>query len=223
MDTSRDAVKSVKVYSIDEEKLKYRVIIVIDGNTLHSTPGQGAYQLTLPPLTSFGNSNHYNNALIKLDNCVCSAIDAATNDQVWSTTNTGGAQQRVKTPAIEVRLNAPSSQTSQTGQITPAFRGVGDSHQGNFRQLVPLKLVLSGSGGGALAAATSMANYAWFGEPQGEGVMCGNPFGSQVVIQNRYPASDRLAYICSHALGAGSADAGMYQYQFTITMIPNRD
>ena len=223
MEISRDAVKSVKVYSLDEEKLKYRVLVCIDGNTLHSTPGRGAYQLTLPALTSFGNSNHYNNALIKLDSCVCSAIDAATNDQVWSTTNTGGAAQRVKTPAIEVRMNAPSSQTSQTGQITPAFRGVGDSHQGNFRQLVQLKLVLSGNGGGALAAATNLNNYAWFGDCNGDGVMCGNPFGSQVVIQNRYPASDNLTYICSHALGAGSADAGMYQYQFTITMIPNRD
>ena len=29
METSRDAVKSVKVYSIDEEKLKFSVILVV--------------------------------------------------------------------------------------------------------------------------------------------------------------------------------------------------
>mgnify|MGYP003131170802 FL=1 len=239
METTRDAIKSVKVYSLDEEKLKYKVIIAIDGDPLHCTPGEGAYNLNLPPLTSFGNSNHYNQCIIKLDSCVLSAVDAGTNDQVWNTTNTAGAAQRVKCPAIEVRINAPSSQTLQTGQVRPEFRGVGDSHQGNFREFVPLELKLCGSGEGALILGQSavipgppatipfgmnnMANYAWYGNPQSDGIMCGNPFGSSVVLQNRYPPTDNLAYIGSNGAGAGSADAGMYQYQFTITMVPNRD
>jgi len=215
-----DTLNSVRVYSIDEERLKFRVILAFDGGTAPST--DGSYQFVLPPLTAFGNSGHYDQALIKLDSFVMSCIDNATNDQVISI-ELGGVRIRNKCPTLEVRMNAPSSQTALNTQSQAIATGVGISHQGNFRQLVPLRLILSGAGAGALAAATSMGNYSWIGDCDSEGVMCGNPFGGQLTISNRFPIQDSLAFIVSHAAGAASADIGNYQYQFTITMLPNKD
>ena len=228
-----ERVNSVSVHSIDEEKLKYRVIIAIDGGTVPST--DGSYQLVLPPLTAFGNSDHYDQALITLDSVVFSTIDNATNDQVWSV-NVGGVRVRNKCPAIEVRMNAPSSQTALNTQAQNRATGVGESQQGNFRQLVPLRLELTGAGtaallldvgpaapgGDSVGGLSIMGDYSWFGECGDDGVMCGNPFGGQLVITNRFPLTDSLAYIVSHAAGAASADIGLYQYQFTITMIPRQ-
>lgn len=214
-----EQINSVSVHSIDEEKLKYRVIIAFDGGTVPST--EGSYQLVLPPLTAFGNSDHYDQALIKLDSVVCSTIDNAVADQVWSV-EVGGARVRNKCPALEVRMNAPSAQTALNTQTQAIATGVGESQQGNFRQLVPLRFVITGAGAAALAAATSPGNYSWIGDCESEGVMCGNPFGGQLRIQNRFPLTDSLAYIVSHGAGAASADVGLYQYQFTITMIPRK-
>jgi len=228
-----ERVNSVSVHYIDEEKLKYRVIIAIDGGTVPST--DGSYQLVLPPLTAFGNSDHYDQALIKLDSVVCSTIDNAVNDQVWSVL-VGGARVRNKCPAIEVRMNAPSGQTALNTQTQAIATGVGVSQQGNFRQLVPLRLELTGAGtaalllgvgpaapGGDSAGGLSiMGDYSWIGDCSCEGVMCGNPFGGQLTLQNRFPITDSLAYLVSHAAGAATADIGLYQYQFTITMIPRQ-
>ena len=232
-----DEVRSVNVIALDEEKLKFRVIVVFDGDAVNTTPSKGNYNFVIPPLTSFGNSDHYHSALIKLDNATIGTTDMEVDDQVWDIILPGGAHQMNKVNAIEVRLNAPSSQTALNQSVFAGSAGVGTTIQGNFKQLVPLELKLTGSGAGALALGLGpaapggdsasglsvMSNYTWCGDcSNSEGIMCGNPFGSQLTLSNRFPGLDSPTYIVSHAAGAASVDVGLYQYQFTITMIPNR-
>ena len=131
-----DEVRSVNVIALDEEKLKFRVIVVFDGDAVNTTPSKGNYNFVLPPLTSFGNSDHYHSALIKLDNATFGTTDMAVDDQVWDIILPGGAHQMNKVNALEVRLNAPSSQTALNQSVFAGSAGVGKTIQGNFDTLL---------------------------------------------------------------------------------------
>ena len=63
-----ESIHSVNVLSIDEERLKFRVIVSFDGQAGRAPPQRlGNYKFELPPLTSFANSNHYKQCTINLD------------------------------------------------------------------------------------------------------------------------------------------------------------
>ena len=220
-----DSIQSVKVLSIDEEKLKYRVILVV--NAQNSTPQKGKYNFVLPPLSTFGNSNEFSQCKIHLDSLTVNCIDVAVGDTVWDAQLIGGVHSIVRTNALEIVLDAPSSQSALNFQtsVNPGDDGIGRTHQGGFRQLVPITLSLTGSGLGALGAGlTNLADYAFHGQDCGndDGIMCANPFGGQSSITLRFPGLDSRTYLVSFAAGVNSADVGTYSFQFTMTMIPNR-
>jgi hypothetical protein len=67
-----ESINSVNVLAIDEERLKFRVIVGIAAGAGAAVPQvAGRYKVDLPPLTSFGNSNHYNQTTITCDGVSC--------------------------------------------------------------------------------------------------------------------------------------------------------
>jgi hypothetical protein len=211
-----DPVNSVQVYSLDEEKLKFRVLVSFAADIIATD--QGGYEFQLPPLTSFGNSDHFQSCVINLDAFQCNTQVGVT-DACWTT-----AVQLHKVGALDLRMDIPSSQTLQNLNINNTLDKVGDSRMGGYRQLVPLEMKLIGDGAGGIAGVGGVS-YGWLGHGVGSEIICGNPFGSKITITNRISYADVKVWLVSVAGGgggAGGADIGFYQYQFTITMIPNR-
>lgn len=228
-----DAVNSVRVYSIDEEKLKFRVILCVAGRQV--AQDKGTYIFQLPPLTSFGNSDHYDNALIQLDAFEAHIQSLVINDQTWFV-DIAAAMTQVKLGSLEVRLDTPSSQTLLNFESQAATNRVGNIHQGGFRALVPVKAVVVGKGTGRLGfeppVATGVGNTtqqpmgdrSFQGVGSGDAIMCANPFGATLTVMNRHPANEAFpTFLGSQAAGAAAIDEGTYSYQFTITMIPRRE
>ena len=218
--------ESVKVYSLDEEKLKFRVLVSFAADIIATD--QGSYEFLLPPLSSFGNSDHYNSCVITCDAFQCNT-QVGIGDPCWTT-----AAQLHKCGAVELRMDVPSSQTLQNISIDNTLDRVGDNRVGGYRQLVPLEMKLIGDGAGGiwgsasnpvaphLIPAANAGAYGWAGEGAGSPILSANPFGNKVTISNRMCYADVPIWLVSAAGGGGGADIGWYSYQFTITMVPNR-
>ena len=210
--------ESVQVYSLDEEKLKFRVILVVAAAAV--AIDQGQYQFDLPPLTSYGNSNHYNQCNITLDSFEAHIQLVGTNDACWTTPATLG-----RCGSVEVRLDVPSSQTLINYNTNPFGPGgaLGEARQGGYRCLVPFWARLVGNGAGAILG--NMGDYSFQSNAGSLGgpIMCGNPFGNTITVSNRLPGNDDRCWLVSAAAGANAPDLGCYSYQFTFEMIPNRD
>tara|TARA_R100000805_G_C3614507_1_gene115701 strand:+ start:434 stop:1051 length:618 start_codon:yes stop_codon:yes gene_type:complete len=204
-----ESINSVKVFSIDEERLKFRVIASFDANQI--TQHDGKYGLVLEPPTSFANSDHYQQCEIKLDQFTA-ATASGTGDPTWRADGNN-----IKVPACIVRLDAPSSQTIEKSCLTAASTNVGDTRIGGFVSVVSLVARDIGDNTGAFGGARARA---WQGEGSGDGVKCGNPFGKSLTIQNIDAGTMKQCFLTS--AGAPGADLGFYTYQFTITMIPNK-
>lgn len=209
-----EGINSVKVYSIDEERLKFRVMMSVAGP--FASPDAGQYQFQLPPLTAFGNSHEYPSCIINCDVLMAHA-PIGTNDAVWNVRAAAGTVFG-RAQGLEVRMDVPSSQSIINHQLAAGLAGAGVNQQGGFRQIVPTDMKLIGDGAGGIAGAGS---YGWTGEGVGEPLLCGNPFGSDITISLRHPQTDALTYLGSQGAGAGSPDVGLYCFQFTITMVPN--
>ena len=194
------------------------MIVGIDAGTAVPTR-LGTYALELPPLTAFGNSNHYKQATINLDGMCCYAI-APVEQAAWSD---GGAIGRVG--ALEVNLDVPSSGTIANKQFAAAEAGTGTNTIGRFQQLWPLSLNIIGNTTGLVTsvvggADTGVGSRAWSGVGFGEAIMCANPFGSKVEISLKRPDFGNKLHLA--AIGALGVDVGAYSFQFTVTMIPNK-
>lgn len=216
-----ETINSVNVISIDEERLKFRVLCGFDCGAGNAVPQRfGSYVLELPPLTSFGNSNHYNQCTINLDGFSCTSKPAAGEQICWSN---GAAHGKVS--AIEVSLDTPSAGTLVNKQLNPADAGTGRNNIGRFNQLVLLQLNKVGKADGTTQSLVGgvdvgTAASAWQGVGVGEAIMCANPFGRQVEINfRRSDLNDKLAL---SQFGFPGVDVGVYSLQFTITMMPNK-
>jgi len=206
-----ESINSVKVFSIDEERLKFRVIACFDANVI--TSDQGKYGIVLEPPTSFANSDHYQQCEIRLDSFTATTA-SAIGDPTWRDFVLGA---NIKCPACIVRLDAPSSQTIEKSCMTAASTNVGDTRIGGFVSLVPLVAQDIGDNTGAFGGARGRS---WQGEGTGDGVKCGNPFGKSLTIQNIDAATMHQCFLTP--AGVPGADVGSYTYQFTVTMIENK-
>ncbi|MAB39903.1 MAG: hypothetical protein CL525_12535 [Aequorivita sp.] len=222
-----ESVNSVNVLSIDEERLKFRVIVGIDAQNNNATPQRfGHYKFELPPLTSFGNSNHYKQCTMKLDCISCSSglqlngAGAIPEAVGWSNGVALG-----KVSALEVILDVPSSGTLANSQLAAADAGTGNNKIGRFIQLIPLQLNLVGNSLGTRISTVGgldigTGSFAWQGEGFGEAMMCGNPFGGPVEIKFQRP--DLNLPLALVDVGNAAQDVGIYSLQFTITMVHNK-
>tara|TARA_R100001440_G_scaffold43893_1_gene63646 strand:- start:127 stop:798 length:672 start_codon:yes stop_codon:yes gene_type:complete len=222
-----ESINSVNVLAIDEERLKFRVIVSFDGQAGRAPPQRfGHYKFELPPLTSFGNSNHYKQCTMKLDCMSCSSglvpVGGAIPEAVgWSNSAALG-----KLSAIEVLASIPSSGTLANKQFAPTEVGVGTNTIGRFVQLVPLQLNLVGNSLGTRISTVGgldigTGSFAWQGQGFGDAMMCGNPFGSVVEIKFQRPDLPAGGLALAD-VGTPGQDVGIYTMQFTITMIPNK-
>lgn len=216
-----ESINSVNVLSIDEERLKFRVMCGFDCGAANAPPQQfGTYVFELPPLTSFGNSNHYKQCKINLDGVSCCGKSAAGEAITWSNGANHG-----KVSALEVSLDTPSSGTLVNKQLQADQVGTGRNNIGRFNQLVLLELKKVGKPDGTTQSLVGGNDVgtgasAWQGTGLGEAIMCANPFGRQCSISFRRPdLDDKLAL---SSFGFPAVDVGIYSLQFTITMIPNK-
>ena len=207
-------IQSVNVFSVDEERLKFRVICAFDEI---AGANQGEFSFLLPPPTNFANSSHYSQALIKLDSfSACPGFGIGIPE--WNT-DTGIAR---KQSAAIIELDVGSSQTCYnfTTDANDIANG-GQSRTAGFRQLVPMQIVNVGNPG--VGAAPAATGYAWVGIGSGisatDPLLSANPFGQKIRIRIVSPIAGRTMFIQDN--GAAGVNAADYMFSFTITMIPN--
>ena len=102
-------LNTVNVFSIDEEKLKFRVNVSFSAPQIAQDSGE--YKFTLPIPTALANSHEYNSCLIDCNGFQAYALGAIA-DPVF--TIAGGL---VKVGCMELQLNIPSSQTVNTTNL----------------------------------------------------------------------------------------------------------
>tara|TARA_R110000787_G_scaffold19636_1_gene58750 strand:- start:73 stop:702 length:630 start_codon:yes stop_codon:yes gene_type:complete len=205
-------LNTVNVFSIDEEKLKFRVTVSFSAPQIAQDSGE--YKFTLPIPTALTNSHEYNSCLIDCNGFQAYALGGVA-DPVFTV-----AAGLVKVGCMELQLNIPSSQTVTTTNVLATDSGVGSSRVGGYRELLILECKSIGDGNGNVALAGRSA--CWTGISPASAIMCGNPFGQTLTIRNHDPISDDKVWLVSQGVGAGTADVGHYLYSFDITMIPNR-
>ncbi len=223
-------VNTVNVFSIDEERLRFRVIVAIKG--VGNYEGRGRYQVDFPIPTSFNNSHEYSQCLMKCDSFTASALHGIA-DASWGRGQGAPAPTRgTKIPALELRVDVPTSQAVKSS-ILGVNAGAAQeviptaTEMGTWTQLLPGQVINTGNGVSFGVGATS-ADKGWMsisGRAENP-ILCGNPFGQQVRITFRDPITENDVYIqdCGAGGGAGAAmgpEQGSYVMQFDITMVPN--
>lgn len=212
-------INTVNVFSIDEEKLKFRVTATFSAPNMRAGDKSGEYKFDLPIPTSLANSYEYNSCLIE-----CNGFQAyclgTTADPCWNVDL--GAGLLVKVAAVELKLDIPSSQTVTSNQDDVPSSGIGNNKIGGYRDILFLDCHSVGDGNGNVVLAGRTA--AWTGQSHAGPIMCGNPFGKTLTIRNNNAINDHKMWLVSSAAGAGAGgpDLGHYIYSFDITMIPNR-
>tara|TARA_S200002703_G_scaffold7207_2_gene7594 strand:- start:754 stop:1434 length:681 start_codon:yes stop_codon:yes gene_type:complete len=217
-------VNTVNVFSIDEERLRYRVVVSIKG--LNNYEGRGQYKVDFPIPTSFNNSHEYSQCLMKCDSFTAFA---PTNiaDASWGAPPPAAVG--TKLASLELRMSVPTSQSVKSSILGTQLGAAGEivpteTEMGSFVQILPGQVINTGNGTTFAVGATS-GDKAWMsisGRAENP-IMCGNPFGQQVSIVFRDPITTNDVYIQNTAAGGGNMgpEQGHYVMQFDITMIPN--
>lgn len=233
-------IQSVNVFSVDEERLKYRVII--SAGVIGAADHKGEFEAYIPPPTAFGNSNNYNQCLIKVDSFTATPTDTIA-DATWTDNGVPGKPAAVppvaavpaalaKIGGVMIRANIGSSQPQSIKINDTAGLAVGgDSQVSGFRQFLPLQIINVGTTGAGAAAAGPLATnegMSWVGIGSGisatDPILSANPFGQKVKFSLINPVNDSKVWLVSAAgVGGGPAgnNVGEYNLQLTITMIPN--
>ena len=243
MEQHHHSVNSVQVFSTDEEKLKFRVIVAIDGEQYRQAPavpaavfdGDGSYEIDIPVPTAIANSERYNQCLIKCDTFTAAA-SINSNTPTWATgigvTGAGGANDGVaiKGSAIELQLSVASGQSCASvinndlaGNVDHLVQSGDKSNPvvdiAGYRQLIPGQIVNQGTGA---AFTVGAGGQGWLGMMRDlSPLLCANPFGQRLRIRFIDPLS-RAKMCIMNALGLNNGDIGKYYLQFEITMVPNK-
>ena len=112
-------INSFNVFSIDEEKLKFRITATFFAAGVGPPSEKGEYDFYLPPPTSLANDQDYNSCLIDCNGFQAYALGNVA-DPTWSTF---GALSKVG--ALELQLDIPSSQTVTSESLVQPVAGVG--------------------------------------------------------------------------------------------------
>jgi hypothetical protein len=212
-------INAVNVYSIDEEKLKFRVIVAIDADQLGAATGQqglGQYQVDIPVPTAIANSDKYNSCLMKCDSFVAGPLTGVAAPS-WIGLAGGAA---LKGFAIELQVSTPSSQTAVSHL---SGLGNGTPEVGGYRQILAGQNVNVGSGAAGGGWGPVATGYAWLGMMRDiSPLLCANPFGQTITIRLVDPIVRDRMYIGGLGGGPGAGtDVGQYIMQFEITMVEN--
>jgi len=207
-------INAVNVYSIEEERLRFRVIIAFNAETSGQL-GRGAYDVNIPIPTSFTNSHEYSSCRIKCENFTASP-DSALATPCWG----DSAGVVLKQQAIELQLNTPTSQTTGSYVSTAAERSAhGNIEVSGFKQIIPGQIVNIGD---ALTWTLAPTSLGWLGVISGGtgSVLSANPFGQQITMRFIDPATRLPIYVQNTA--AMGPDNGRYVAQFEVEMVPSK-
>ena len=222
-------VNAVNVYSVDEEKLKFRIIIAIDGQLYRVAPapaavvadGDGSYEIDIPVPTYVANSEKYNQCLIKCDAFMATGgptLATPTWARAGAALGVG-----ITAAAFELQLSVGSGQTSSS-VISGAAGAVGNKDQpiiavSGYRQLIPGQIVSTGN---AVSFSPIAAGFGWIGMMRDlTPLLCSNPFGQRMRVRIVDPLSRQKACIMDSG-GFAAGDRGKYFIQLDVTMVPNR-
>ena len=221
----------VNVYSIDEERLKFRIVVAINarvqGLVGPNTFGQGSYDIDIPIPTSFTNSHEYTACRIKCD-AMSAWSDGALNTCSW-----GNSVRAKKLGALELQLSAPSSQATgsyiveSAAAAAAAFRQTYQLENQGFKQIITGSVVPQGNAVTWGPAVPAAAGQSWNSSPQVcDSIMCANPFGQKITLRFVDPtevAAERQVWILdSGVAGPPRTDQGFYVLQFDVQMVPNK-
>ena len=213
-------LNTINVFSIDEERLRFRVIIGIDALTA-GYDAQGEYDINIPIPTSFTNSHEYSSCRIKCDVLTATIQAAATAaNAVWST-RAGGF---LRNGNVELQLSAPSSQTTLTS-INAAVNNPGSFNEpreetSGFKQLIPLQFVTIGGAAAAWNPGVASSG-AWVNVGETAPIICANPFGSRLTLRF-VDVFSRNPIFLANAAAAPGVDIGRYALQFEIEMVADK-
>ena len=220
-------INAVNVFAVDEEKLKFRVIIAINGFNYRLAyagggrvnDGDGAFEIDIPVPTYIANSDNYSQCILKCDSFSAGA-GVAFAAPTWATS----AGVAIPGSAVELQIGAASSQTGTAVINTAVGGGAGDRDQpfievSGYRQLVPGQVVSVGTG---LGFAPGNAGYGWLGMMRDlTPLLAANPFGQRMRIRFVDPLTrDKMCIMNSGALANG--DIGKYYIQLDVQMVPNK-
>ena len=207
-------INAVNVYSIDEERLRFKVIVAIDADAAGQL-GRGSYDINIPIPTSFTNSHEYSSCRMVCENFTAYP-DVVFNTPCWA--ELGGAA-GIKVGALELQVSAPSSQTTGSYVATAAQRNDhGNIEINGFKQIIPGQIV---NMGGVANWTLSAFTQGWLGSVGSatQPILCANPFGQQITIRLVEPTTRNLLYIQNS--GGFGPDMGKYVIQFEVEMVPN--
>ena len=221
-----NSINSVQVFSTDEEKLKFRVIIAIDGAVYRLANagggrvmyGDGSYEIDIQVPTSIANSEKYNQCLIK-----CDAFSATGGPALATPTWARSGGVGITSAAFELNIGVGCGQTTSSA-INAAVGNPGDRNQpiigmSGYRQLIPGQIV---SMGNAVNFSPNAGGFGWIGMMRDlTPLLCANPFGQKIRISIIDPLSREKACIMNSGAFAGG-DLGKYFMQLDVTMIPNK-
>jgi hypothetical protein len=232
MESDSDAINSVQVLSIDEERRKFRVIFTTNSAAAPDVR-YGKFLFNLPAPTSLANSDHYRNARIKIE-YVAATPDGGVSSPTWvlSTNPAVGIHQS----GVIVRINSPCQQVVRNRIFAPADYNTGVIDHNGFMQFVPMEVKNVGSlleNNSVPPAAADLrtggvpqrTTISWIGDGTGaEGMITGNPFNQQIELSLMTPSVDfATCYLADAAAGGGLANQlGVYVVQFVVELIPNK-
>lgn len=218
-------INTVNVFSIDEERLRYRVVVAIKG--LNNYEGRGRYLVNFPIPTSFNNSHEYSQCLMKCDSFSAFAPPNIV-DACWGAPPPAAVG--TKLVSLELRMGVPTSQSVKSDILGTQLGAVGeivptDNEMGTFVQILPGNTVPVGNGTTLSSVAASSESYGWLsisGRAENP-ILSANPFGQQVAITFRDPITTNDVYFQNTAAGGANMgpEQGHYVIQFEITMVPN--
>ena len=230
------AVRVQRVFELDEQKLIFKVIVNQEANGRN----HGTYSFDLPPLTDDANSSNYNQAIIKLDKIV---IDPMTftapgpvvvnnANPIWTDSETLAGAGSKAFGAMILNLNLPSRNTGRAVRNTNNGNLQNSNFYYKFQELIPTFWEWRGNYQGVQTTNNGpppVANgnsYAIRHQPNHEGVLCANPFGSAITFNFNIPSdveAPKNMYLCDIANGSNPRDdITRIDMQFTITLLKNK-
>ena len=176
----------VKINSIDEENLRFRLII----SKNFRTDDLGDYSANIPFPTSITNSRKYKQAIIKLEtiNIECLSAAATQNpNPVWCS---AGAGVGISVGAIVLNANFGSKNSIQANTHG---NNLQTDYMYMYQELIPLMSYFRGNYQGIEPAVGFTApnmpaqpivagnSYQYvYSPPNDEGIVCANPFGAEM-------------------------------------------
>ena len=219
-------VRVERIFNIDEEKLKFRVIVGKQYDNLQ----KGNYSFRLPFLTDDTNATSYNNAIVKLD-LVVMGCESNVNNQnphpVWKYEAAVVGLGEVQSFVL-FNMDLPSRQTAA---IFHENGGPDGDTLYRYQEMIPLDAKFRGnwqgiepSPGLPTAGQPTGNSFAYSYTPNTDGIMCANPFGSVVKYYfhtGHDPIQPLKIYLGDYA-DVNNLDQMNVALQFTITLLPNK-